>query len=186
MATTAGPVSLKDHHAAADAFIVKRLRDAGAIILGKTHLSEWANFRSSSSSSGWRNLGGQDHNPYDPWRNPCGPSSGLGLVSRRGIIPIAHSQDKAGLMGRTVRNVALLYAAMISEDTEDVTAPSFPGQIPDVIAALDDASLQGRRIGVLRNYGGAGTDERVEQMFTHSIALLRQQGAAIIDDLSIA
>ncbi|MFT7131737.1 MAG: amidase [Cyclobacteriaceae bacterium] len=222
MATTAGSVFLKDHHAAADAFIVKRLRDAGAIILGKTNLSEWANFRSNSSSSGWSSLGGQTHNPYDPRRNPCGSSSGsavavaaglasvavgtetdgsimcpssksgivgikpsLGLVSRRGIIPIAHSQDTAGPMGRTVRDAALLYAVMIGEDTEDVTAPSFPGQIPELMAALDDASLQGRRIGVLRNYAGAGTDERVEQIFTYSIALLRQQGAVIIDDLSI-
>jgi len=67
-----------------------------------------------------------------------------------------------------------------------VTAPPFPGQIPDVMAALNDASLQERRIGVLRNYGGAGTDERVEQIFINSIALLHQQGAVIIDDLSIA
>jgi amidase len=223
MATTAGSAALKDHHAATDAFIVKKLRDAGMIILGKTNLSEWANFRSDDSSSGWSSLGGQTLNPYDLSRNPCGSSSGsavavaaglasvavgtetdgsiicpsskngivgikpsLGLVSRRGIIPIAHSQDTAGPMGRTVRDAAMLYAAMIGEDPDDLTAPSFPRQIPDVVAVLDSASLQGQRIGVLRNYGGAGTDEQVEQLFADSIALLHQQGAVIVDNLSIS
>lgn len=223
MATTAGSDALKDHHAAADAFIVQRLRAAGAVILGKTNLSEWANFRSDDSSSGWSSLGGQTHNPYDLQRNPCGSSSGsavavaaglasvavgtetdgsiicpsskngivgikpsLGLVSRRGIIPIAHSQDTAGSMGRTVRDAAILYAAMIGEDREDVTAPLFPHQAPDVLAALDGASLQGQRIGVLRDYSGAGTNEDVEQILTKSLALLRQQGAVIVDDISIS
>src|SRR6185436_14660914 len=126
-----------------DAFVAKKLRDAGAVILGKTNLSEWANFRSSHSSSGWSARGGQTKNPYSSDRNPCGSSSGsgaavaanlsaaaigtetdgsvvcpssanslvgikptVGLVSRAGIIPIAHSQDTAGPMARTVTDAA--------------------------------------------------------------------------------
>src|SRR4029077_13503887 len=136
-----------------DSFVAQRLREAGAVILGKTNLSEWANFRSSHSSSGWSGRGGQTRNPYALDRNPCGSSSGsgaaasanlcalavgtetdgsvtcpssmnglggikptVGLVSRSGIIPIAHSQDTAGPMGRTVTDVAILLGAMAGVD----------------------------------------------------------------------
>jgi len=131
MHTTAGSLALAGHQASDDAFVVARLREAGAAILGKSNLSEWANFRSRHSSSGWSSIGGPTRNPYDPRRNPCGSSSGsavtvaanltmlasgtetdgsvvcpsgingivgikptLGPVSRDGIIPIAHSQDR--------------------------------------------------------------------------------------------
>ncbi|MFN2172859.1 MAG: amidase [Candidatus Promineifilaceae bacterium] len=80
MTTTAGSLALEGHIAAQDAFLVKRLRDAGAVILGKTNLSEWANFRSTRSSSGWSSQGGQTHNPYALDRNPCGSSSGSGVA----------------------------------------------------------------------------------------------------------
>lgn len=132
MATTAGSLALAGHKAPADAFIVAKLREAGAVILAKANLSEWANFRSTKSSSGWSSVGGQTNNPYDVRRNPCGSSSGsavavaaslasvaigtetdgsivcpasvngivgikptLGLVSRSGIIPIAHRDRKS-------------------------------------------------------------------------------------------
>src|SRR5437773_6281175 len=132
MATTAGSLALVGARAPRDAFVAERLRAAGAVILGKTNLSEWANFRSSHSSSGWSARGGQCRNPYALDRSPCGSSSGsaaavaasccavavgtetdgsivcpsaaqslvgikptLGLVSRSGIVPIAHSQDPA-------------------------------------------------------------------------------------------
>ncbi len=78
MNTTAGSLALVGAIPASDAFIVKRLRDAGAVILGKTNLSEWANFRSSHSSSGWSGRGGQCRNPYALDRNPSGSSSGSG------------------------------------------------------------------------------------------------------------
>ena len=80
MTTTAGSLALKGHIAKHDAFLVQRLRDAGVIILGKTNLSEWANFRSTHSSSGWSSQGGQTHNPYALDRNPCGSSSGSGVA----------------------------------------------------------------------------------------------------------
>src|SRR5438552_3202798 len=153
MMTTAGSLALEGVRAPSDAFIVDRLRAAGVVILGKTNLSEWANFRSTHSSSGWSGRGGQTKNPYALDRNPSGSSSGsaaavaaslatiavgtetdgsivspsqvnslvgikptLGLVSRTGIVPIAHSQDTAGPMARTVADAALLLAAMSGSD----------------------------------------------------------------------
>ena len=147
MQTTAGSLALEGHIAAQDATVAARLRAAGAVILGKTNLSEWANFRSTHSTSGWSSRGGQTRNPYALDRNPCGSSSGsgvavaadlcaaavgtetdgsiicpsqtngivgikptLGLVSRAGIVPIAHSQDTAGPMARTVADAAILLA----------------------------------------------------------------------------
>jgi amidase len=80
MRTTAGSLALADTFAPRDAFIVERLRAAGAVILGKTNLSEWANFRSTHSSSGWSGRGGQTRNPYAIDRNPCGSSSGSGVA----------------------------------------------------------------------------------------------------------
>ena len=149
MLTTAGSLALLGSIAAQDATVARKLREAGAVILGKTNLSEWANFRSTHSVSGWSSRGGQTRNPYALDRNPCGSSSGsgvavaanlcaaavgtetdgsiicpshtngivgikptLGLVSRAGIIPIAHSQDTAGPMARTVADAAILLDAL--------------------------------------------------------------------------
>ncbi|HKR60734.1 MAG TPA: amidase [Pyrinomonadaceae bacterium] len=81
MLTTAGSLALLNSHATQDAFIVKKLRNAGAVIIGKTNLSEWANFRSTHSSSGWSGRGGQTRNPYVLDRNPCGSSSGSGAAT---------------------------------------------------------------------------------------------------------
>jgi amidase len=222
MATSAGSLALAGHKAKEDAFLVRRLRESGAIILGKTNLSEWANFRSTHSSSGWSSLGGQTSNAYDVTRNPCGSSSGsavavaaslatvaigtetdgsivcpsssngivgikptLGLVSRNGVIPIAHSQDTAGPMARTVKDAALLYNAIVARDPGDPLAAKFPATIDDFAAGLDTASLKGARIGVLRNYSGANNDARVEKIFNDSIELLREAGAEIVDPLEI-
>ena len=222
MATSAGSLALQHNYANRDAFIVTRLRNAGAIILGKTNLSEWANFRSNHSTSGWSSLGGQTRNAYDPARNPCGSSSGsavavaaglvsvavgtetdgsivcpassngivgikptLGLVSRQGIIPIAHSQDTAGPMGRTVQDAAILYSVLIAADSNDLTAPAFVLPAPDVLTAIEGASLNGKRIGVLRNYSGANTDARVEAILAQSLAILRREGVDIVDHIHI-
>ncbi len=80
MANSAGSLALAEHRPRSDAFLVARLREAGAVILGKTNLSEWANFRSSRSTSGWSGRGGQTKNPYVLDRNPCGSSSGTGAA----------------------------------------------------------------------------------------------------------
>src|ERR671932_2738402 len=156
METTAGSLALVGARPERDAFVAQRLREAGAVILGKANMSEWANFRSTHSTSGWSGRGGQCNNPYALDRNPCGSSSGsgaavsanlamvslgtetdgsivcpsgtcgvvgikptLGMVSRSGIIPIAHSQDTAGPMARTVADAAALLNALTGVDPRD-------------------------------------------------------------------
>jgi len=222
METTAGSLALKGHRPPVDAFMVKKLREAGAVILAKANLSEWANFRSGDSSSGWSSIGGQTNNPYDTRRNPCGSSAGsavavaasltsvavgtetngsvvcpssvsgivgikptLGLVSRSGIIPIAHSQDTAGPMGRTVQDAAILLNAMVGRDVADPLAEEFPENLSDFAAGLSKDALQGTRIGVYRGHYGAGRDDRVEQIVEDSIVTLQSLGAEIVDPVEI-
>ena len=190
MMTTAGSLALAGSPASQDAFIVRRLRESGAVILGKTNLSEWANFRSNHSSSGWSGRGGQTLNPYVLDQNPCGSSSGsgaaaaanlcaatigtetdgsivcpsstnslvgikptLGLVSRSGIIPIAHSQDTAGPMTRTVADAAVLLGVLTGSDPRDSVTRSSQGRShSDYTQFLDRDGLRGARIGVARAY----------------------------------
>ncbi len=222
MHTTAGSLALATHRAADDAFLVARLRKAGAVILGKANLSEWANFRSARSSSGWSSLGGQTKNPYDPQRNPCGSSSGsavavaanltvlavgtetdgsivcpagingvvgfkptLGLISRDGIIPGAHSYDTAGPLARTVTDAAILLTAMSGADPSDPATVNGPEGAPDYAAGLSASALQGMRIGVLRNYWGAGDDPNVEAVLNQTIETLKASGAEIVDPIEL-
>ena len=96
MLTTAGSIALEGNRAAQDAFIVARLREAGAVLLGKTNLSEWANFRSSRSSSGWSSRGGQTRNPYALDRNPCGSSSGSGVAVAANLCAAAVGTETDG------------------------------------------------------------------------------------------
>ena len=221
MYTSAGSLALADHVPPADAFIVKRLRDAGAVILAKANLSEWANFRSTRSSSGWSSVGGQTRNPYDTTRSPCGSSSGsgvavaanltvvaigtetdgsivcpagingivgikptLGLVSRSGIIPLAHSQDTAGPMARSVRDAAILLTVMTGVDADD-PATTDAEIHHDYSANLTADGLRGKRIGVWRSFYGAGSNPYVDAIYDASIAALKDQGAEIVDDLDI-
>ena len=222
MKTSAGSLALIDHIPPRDAFVVQRLRDAGAVILGKANLSEWANFRSTQSSSGWSSVGGQSRNAYDPARSPCGSSSGsavavaanltavavgtetdgsivcpsgingivgikptVGLVSRTGIIPIAHSQDTAGPMARSVRDAALLLSAMTGRDPEDPITADAPGIVPDFTASLAADGLAGRRLGVVRSYWGRGEQPDVDRVLEASIASLRDAGAEIVDGIEL-
>jgi len=221
MATTAGSLALEGHRPGADAFHVTKLREAGAVILAKANLSEWANFRSTGSSSGWSSIGGQTNNPYGTGRNPCGSSSGsavavaasltsvavgtetngsivcpssvngivgikpsLGLVSRSGIIPIAHSQDTAGPMGRTVGDAAILLTAMVGHDPADSLNP-YPHSVRPFEGGLTLDALEGARIGVLRTHNGAGNDARVDQIILDAIATLESLGAEVVDPIEI-
>jgi amidase len=217
MQTTAGSLALAGRPAARDAWLAERLRAAGAVILGKTNLSEWANFRSTHSTSGWSGRGGQTKNPYSLDRNPCGSSSGsgaavaanlcsmavgsetdgsvvcpssmcgivglkptLGLISRSGIIPIAHSQDTAGPMARTVRDAALLLGAMTGVDSRDTaTAASAGRSYTDYTQFLDANGLRGARIGIARQYFNIGP--AVTAVMEECIALMRAAGAEIVD-----
>ncbi|MDO8273837.1 MAG: amidase family protein, partial [Gammaproteobacteria bacterium] len=97
MHTTAGSLALLDAPTPArDAFLVQRLRDAGAVILGKTNMSEWANFRSTEASSGWSARGGQTRNPYDRERSPCGSSSGSAVAVAANLAVLAIGTETDG------------------------------------------------------------------------------------------
>jgi len=222
MLTTAGSLALAGAPAPKDAFIVERLRAAGAVILGKTNLSEWANFRSTHSTSGWSGRGGQTKNPYALDRNPSGSSSGsgaaiaaslaaiavgtetdgsivspsnvnslvgikptLGLVSRTGIVPIAHSQDTAGPMARTVADAALLLGAMSGSDPADAaTRPADTRRARDYSASLVRDGLRGARIGVVRNRL-FGYSAAADALADAAIADLKREGAIIVDPAPI-
>jgi len=217
MKTTAGSLALLGSRPSKDSFVAQKLREAGAVILGKTNLSEWANIRSSHSSSGWSGRGGQTKNPYALDRNPCGSSSGsgaavagnlcaaaigtetdgsvvcpssangivgikptLGLVSRSGIIPIAHSQDTAGPMTRTVRDAAILLTALAGVDPRDSATGDSAGKAStDYTKFLDSDGLKGARIGVARKY--FGYNDAVDHFMEHVIDEIKKQGAVIVD-----
>jgi amidase len=217
MKTTAGSLALVDAPTPArDAFIVQQLRKAGAVIIGKTNLSEWANFRSTKSISGWSSRGGQNNNPYILDKNPCGSSSGsgvaisanlaavavgtetngsiicpatrsgivgikptLGLVSRSGIIPIAHTQDTAGPMTRTVTDAAILLGVLVGADKADPTTVDSKKGEKDYTKFLNLDGLRGTRIGVARQF--VGNNAKQKEIFESHLEVLKSGGATLID-----
>lgn len=221
MSTTAGSLALEGSVPAQDAFIVQRLRDAGAVILGKTNLSEWANFRSSHSTSGWSGRGGLTRNPYALDRNPCGSSSGsgaavsanlcavavgtetdgsivcpssancivgikptLGLLSRSGVIPIAHDQDTAGPMARTVADAATLLGVLAGVDPADSATEASRGKaFVDYTRFLDAHGLRGARIGVVRKL--FGFNDAVDQLMETAMDAMKHQGAVLVDPANL-
>jgi amidase len=221
MTTTAGSLALAGSIPPRDATVARKLREAGAVLLGKANLSEWANIRSNHSSSGWSARGGQAKNPYVLDRNPCGSSSGsaaavaanlcalaigtetdgsivcpssangivgikptLGLVSRAGIIPIAHSQDTAGPMARTVRDAAVLLGALVGVDDRDVaTAEAARRGASDYTRFLEADGLRGARIGVVRK--SFGFNPRVDRLMEDALAEMVRRGAILVDPAEI-
>ncbi len=222
METTAGSLALLGSRVPRDAFVVKGLRDAGAVILGKANLSEWANFRSVQSSSGWSGRAGQCLNPYVLDHNPCGSSSGsgtavsanlaaatlgtetdgsivcpsstngvvgikptLGLTSRSGVVPIAHSQDVTGPMCRTVADAATVLGAMTGVDPRDpATAESQGHSFKNYRQFLDPNGLRGARIGVYRE-GVFGITPEGDAVAEAAISELSRLGATIVDPADI-
>jgi amidase len=219
MATTAGSLALAGSMPPRDASLVERLRAAGAVILGKANLSEWANFRGKNSLSGWSSLGGQTRNPYDADRSPCGSSSGsavavaaglctvaigtetdgsivcpaqtcgivgikptIGLVSRAGIVPIAHSQDTAGPMARTVEDAAILLNVLIGKDPRDPATARGECNV-DYTRHLDPDGLRGARIGVARNF--FGTHREVDRLMSSCLDALKDLGAVLVDPADV-
>jgi amidase len=192
------------------------------ILLGKTNMSEWANFRSSRSSSGWSGRGRQTRNPYAFDRTPGGSSSGsgvapaaslcavaigtetngsivspanasgvvgikptVGLTSRAGVIPISHTQDTIGPLGRTVADVAAVLGAMTGADPRDAATDASAGnRHTDYTQFLDLNGLAGTRIGVARAVY-FGYSEHVDAVVNAAIETMRQHGATIVDPADI-
>ncbi|HEY4611043.1 MAG TPA: amidase family protein, partial [Ilumatobacteraceae bacterium] len=225
METTAGSLALVGSRVPGDAQLVRQLRAAGAVILGKANLSEWANFRGGNPDfppiNGWSARGGFTRNPYVLDLDPCGSSSGsaasaaaslcavavgtetdgsilcpsgeqslvgikptVGLVSGNGIIPIAHSQDTAGPMTRTVRDAALLLDALRVPGTS-VLGHAVPNSYTE---ALDPDGLDGARLAYDLRYVngdfGPGNDDTlavIEGVFDR----LRRRGAEITEVTSV-
>jgi amidase len=212
MPTTAGSLALKGNLTRRDAPLVARLRAAGAVILGKTNLSEWANIRSSRSMSGWSAVGGLVRNPYALDRTACGSSSGsgaavaasfaaaavgtetdgsvicpasinglvglkptLGLVSRRHVVPISHSQDTPGPMTRSVRDAAIMLSAMAAPDAQDIATAQTV--VRDYAAGLSASALSGMRIAVLR----PNLSPDLQARYTAALAVLTGAGATLVD-----
>jgi amidase len=208
METTAGSLALVGVKPPRDAFIVARLRAAGAVVLGKANLSEWANIRSSHSSSGWSARGGSssgtaqavaanlvaigigtetDGSIVCPSASTSlvGLKPTVGLLSRSGIIPISHSQDTPGPMARTVADAAVLLGVLAGPDPEDAaTAASRSKVAPDYARFLDADGLRGARIGVARAklFGVAPEADRLAEA---AIAELRRRGAVVVDPADI-
>lgn len=219
MQTTAGSLALEGNVVEKDAFIIKKLRDAGAVLLGKTNLSEWANFRSTNSSSGWSGRGGQVRNPFCLDRSPCGSSSGtgsavsanlctlgigtetngsvvcpsgingvvgikptLGMWSRSGIIPIAHSQDTAGPMARSVTDAAILLGALAEFDKNDAETHLEKGKIyKDYTPFLKKEGLKGKRIGIASQL--IPSNQKVKELFIDAVQTMQRNGIELVEDL---
>lgn len=221
MLTTAGSLALVGTRPRQDATVARRLRDAGAILLGKTNLSEWANFRGFNSSSGWSARGGQGRNPYALDRNPCGSSSGsaqavaaslaaaalgtetdgsivcpssacgvvgikptVGLTSRAGVIPIAHSQDTVGPHARTVADAAAVLGALVGVDPRDQATAGSAGKFHnDYTQFLDRNGLRGARIGVVRSLFGFSTE--ADHIANSALGIMQYAGATLLDPVEI-
>src|SRR6185369_15301415 len=194
--TTAGSLALANNVTNRDAPLVARLRGAGAVILGKTNLSEWANIRSNSSISGWSAVGGQVHNPWALDRNPCGSSSGSGAAVAAGIVRLAIGTETdgsitcpaamngivglkptAGLMTASVKEAAELLSVIAGSDPSDPATSEADKHKADYATLLDAGSLRAKRIGVMRFASGFGTDTAFET----SLAILRELGAVPVD-----
>jgi amidase len=212
MASTAGSIALQDNYPQQEAYLVRLLRQAGAVVLGKANMSEWANARSFNASAGWSGLYGQTKNPYDPSRSPCGSSSGsavavaanltllsigtetngslvcpgsmngvvaikptVGLISRNGVIPIAHSFDTPGPIARTLTDAVILLQILASKDPDD--EQSVKGE-NDYLHYLKKTGLQGKRIGLVTNL--LPQTRFVSKLLDKHILTLESLGATVI------
>ncbi len=222
MQTTAGSLALMGVRRARDAFVAKKLRAAGAVLLGKANMSEWANFRSTRSSSGWSARGGQALNPYSLDRTPAGSSSGsasavaaalaavsvgtetdgsilspgsansvvgikptVGLTSRAGVIPVAHTQDTVGPFGRTVADAATVLGIIAGADPRDpATQAARAMGYTDYTHFLDRDGLRGARIGVARELY-FGYSEKADAIAEAALDAMRALGAELIDPANL-
>ncbi|NRD78078.1 amidase [Bacillus sp. BRMEA1] len=223
MHTSAGSMALKDSFALYDSFVAEQLRQAGAVIFGKTNMTEWANFMAIGMKNGYSSRGGQVQNPYGPGRFDVGGSSSgsgaaiaanfaaaavgtetsgsilnpscknslvgikptVGLISRRGIIPIAHSQDTAGPMARTVEDAAILLSALCGRDKQDPITNANPLVGIDFTGCLQKDGLTGKRIGIAMNGFIEFVNEAQQKVLKKAIDILKISGAEVIENIEI-
>ena len=206
VATTAGALVLKDNIVNRDAPLTAGLREAGAIILGKANLSQWANFRSNDSISGWSAMGGQVRNPHILDRSPCGSSSGSGAAAAAALAAGTVGTETNGsvICPSTINGVVGFKptVGLVSQtgivpisSTQDTAGPmtrsvrdaalmlnamaTGPGSDADFTAGLNTNSLQGKRIGVLRF--AVGSHASVSSLFDDALKALEAQGATLVD-----
>jgi amidase len=205
LGSTAGSRALLAEPPRTDAALVTRLRAAGAVLLGKTNLSEWANFRSTTSTSGWSGVGGQTNNPYVLDRNPCGSSSGSGAAVAASLAQVAIGTETDGsivcpsgangdvgikptlglISGQGIVPISHEQdtAGPMARNVTDVaiTLAVLAGRSQDYTAAIDPSgrkSLRGARIGVWRL---AGIDPGVDRVVQQTVDTLTAAGATVID-----
>ena len=211
--TSAGSLALATHQPVQDAFVVQKLRDAGAVILGKSNMHELAAGITSISS-----LGGQTRNPYDLSRCPGGSSGGtgaaiaasfaaigwgsdtcgsiripsafgslvglrptMGLFSRDGIVPLAHTQDVPGPLARTVRDLAIGLDATVGADAHDVVTQALDGRVlPRFVDSLRTDALRGARIGIFAPYF-RNADADIADTIRAAVRSMRALGAEVVE-----
>jgi amidase len=207
MHTTAGSLALLDAAPPKDAVLVTRLRAAGAVLLGKTNLSEWANFRGQHSTSGWSARGGQTRNPYALDRNPSGSSSGSAAATAAGLCAVAVGTETDGsiVSPASINGVAGIKPTVglisrtgiipisASQDTAGPMARTVRDAVlllsaladapKDYAQFLDPNGLRGARLGIVRKSFGFNAD--VDKLMDQSIAAMKGRGAEIIDPVEI-
>jgi amidase len=217
--TTGGSLALEGFVPEEDAFLVQQLRNAGAVVLGKGNMDEWAH--GGAPGGGYSSLGGQTVNPYDTDRGPSGSSGGpaaavaanlgviamgsdtggsirgpvadnaligvkptRGLTSRSGIIPFGLSLDVGGPMTRTVTDAAITLDVLNGVDTDDPATFNNPERAADdYTEALEVDSLNGVRLGVMRDFFGA--NDEVDQQIETAISDMSGEGAEIVDPIEL-
>ncbi|WP_407538639.1 amidase family protein [Deinococcus radiomollis] len=212
--TTAGSVLMSGHQPTQDAPVAARLKAAGAVVIGKANMTEWANFMTLGMPNGYSSQGGQTVNPWKEDHDTGGSSSGsgsgvaarlapiaigtetsgsilspshqhglvglkptVGLIPRTGIVPIAHSQDTAGPMGRTAADVALLAGVLQGPDSHDEATLN----APTLDFTLKPDALQGARIGIVREHYWDDLSAGQTELLEAAILAMREAGAVVTD-----
>src|SRR5438105_3023131 len=208
MQTTAGSLALLGARVEHDATVALKLREAGAVLIGKANLSEWANFRSTRSSSGWSGRGRQTRNPYVLDRSPGGSSSGSGVAVAANLCAAALGTETdgsimspssaSGIVGikPTVRLTSRQGVVPISH-SQDTVGPqartvtdaatvlsAIAESATDYRRFLQPDGLRGARIGVARKFH-TGLSEHTDRVFEQSLEVVRQCGATLVDDVEI-
>ena len=216
MPTTAGSYALEFNLPKQDSEVVRRLRAAGAIILGKANLSQFAGWRPAETVLNSSTVGKDARNPYDLARSPGGSSSGGGastaaslaaanvgsdttgsiigpssfngivgmrptiaLVSRAGVVPLSETMDTTGPMARTVRDAAMLLTAMAGSDARDPYTKDSDAHKKDYVAGLSTEALKGKRLGVVRDFGGY--NDKTAPVFDAALTIMAAQGAELVE-----